>query len=1036
MKIRDFITKGPLAVTLLVGLTLLLLFVVATAVQAQARTNQSPVAVAAPLMFIENVGQFDDTDSNRATAFSKRKAILGDCPSSISFGDIVECSIDVAGELDVFTFSGVAGDQVRVRVIETSGDLSPGQELLRPDGTTLCNPTPSDEQTCLLDSNGTHTILIKDWSGTNSGNYNLVLRRLNNPVGCTSLSFGSGPVSDSIEVAAETDCYTFAGAVDDQVRVRVIETSGDLSPGQELLRPDGTTLCNPTPSDEQTCLLDSNGTHTILIKDWSGTNSGNYNLVLRRLNNPVGCTSLSFGSGPVSDSIEVAAETDCYTFAGAVDDQVRVRVIETSGDLSPGQELLRPDGTTLCNPTPSDEQTCLLESNGTHTILIKDWSGTNSGNYNLMLMRLNNPVGCTSLSFGSGPVSDSIEVAAETDCYTFAGAVDDQVRVRVIETSGNLSPGQELLRPDGTTLCNPTPSDERTCQLDSNGTHTILIKDWSGTNTGDYQLTTTCLTPPCGDGEPTVTPTETSPPITPTSTPTNTPPASATSPTNTPIFTPTNTPTPTPVPPDPYEPNDSCEQATEIATDGTIQVHTFHEQADEDWVTFEAIKGVEYIIEGRVPPDSPANLILEAYEDCESVPDGQDPPFSVDIRYRFVSPVDGNLVLHLLNQDPTTYGVNVEYHLSVRALDGSAEHGALILVAGKYTEGDELQSNIHNVTNRVYQLFRSKGHPAEQIKYLATENQDADNDGQNDVDNLPSTSILQATITQWAADYVGPNRALTLYLMDHGAYDKLYLDGPRNQILRPSDLDGWLTELEDATGVKVNVIIEACNSGSFINATESLSKEGRVIVTATDAFAPSYASEEGAVFSDALLSALAQGMTVKAAFDEAVWAVSERSGIIAQVPWLDSDGNAIPNQASDDPEAERRGFAISGSFPIDQWIPHIEQASIRDFSGTQGQIWAKVLDDDQVERVWAVIYPPSYSPPDSSEEIVPEPPRLPLLTLQDVPYGKEVGVNWLFEEKGEYRIVIYAEDNERLTSRPKEIILYTGSELFLPIVRR
>lgn len=833
----------------------------------------------------------------------------------------------------------------------------------------------------------------------------------------STLNFGE-VVACSIDSAAEVDVFTFNGVAGDLVRILVAETSGTLWAEHEVLRPDGTTLCPSTTDSEQVCQLESTGAHTLLIQ---GAGVGDYGLSLIRLNDPVGCISLSFDSGPISDAIQLTAEVDCYTFDGAMDDLVYIRVIETSGDLWGRQEVLRSDGTTLCPSTTDKEQICQLDNNGLQTLIIKGHAGRGEGNYSFFLMRLNNPVGCVPFSFDDGPISASIELTAQTDCYTFDGGADDQVRILVSETSGNLWAEQEVLRSDGTVVCPATTDNEQTCPLESNGGHTILIQDFGGTYLGDYQLNIICITPPCATTISTPTATPANNPPTPTSTP---PPA-------------TNTPIPTSVPPDAYEPDNSCEQAPEIATDGTIQVHTFHEQADEDWVRFEAMEGVEYLVEGRVPPDSPANLILEAYQDCESVPESQDPPFSSDIRFRFISPVTGTLRLRMLNQEATVYGTDVEYHLSVRALDGSAEHGALIIVAGKYSEGDPLQSNIHHVTNHVYQLFRSYGHPKEQIYYLATEDQDADYDGQNDVNALPSSNTLQAAITQWAVDYVGTNRALTLFLMDHGSYDTLYLDGPRNEQLNPADLDSWLTDLENQTGVKVNILIEACNSGSFIDPTQTLSQEGRVIITATDAFAPSYASEEGAIFSDALLSALAQGMNLKAAFDEAVWAVEERSGLIAQIPWLNGDNNPIPNQPADYAQAEQRSFAITGSFPTEQWTPHIEQAEMRNFNGSQAQIWSHILDDTQIDRAWAVIYPPSYQPPNSSDEIVPEPPRLPLLKIQDMPpYGGEYGANWLFEEKGEYRIVIYAEDNERLLSRPKEIRLYTGTELYLPVVVR
>lgn len=488
---------------------------------------------------------------------------------------------------------------------------------------------------------------------------------------------------------------------------------------------------------------------------------------------------------------------------------------------------------------------------------------------------------------------------------------------------------------------------------------------------------------------------------------------------------------------DAYESDDNCAQATTIATDGTLQAHTFHQQADDDWVRFEVTEGMTYTIEARVPPSSPVDLIMERYSDCGRLPETFGPAYSPDIRQEYTSSTDGYLYLHFLNENALSYGAEVQYDVSVRALDGSDQHGALIIVAGKYEANDPLQRNIHQVTDQVYRLFRQQGHPEAQIHYLATDiSLDPDGDGVADVDGLANGSNLQNAITEWAAQYVGPERALTLFLMDHGGYDKLYLDGTRNELLKPAELDSWLTQLETQTGTKVNIIIEACQSGSFISLDETISKSGRVIMTATDTYAPSFASQNGAVFSDALLSALAQGFNLKAAFDEAKWAVQEHPQASAQIPWLESDGNGLPNQPSDNPDAERRGFAITGSFPIDRWSPYIREAEIKDFNGIQAKIWAKVLDDQNIQNVWAVLYPPSYQAPESSEEIVPSPDRIPLLKDGSVPYGAEYSISWQFTELGEYHLVIYAEDDDGLISRPKEISLRTGWGLYLPLIMR
>jgi len=519
-------------------------------------------------------------------------------------------------------------------------------------------------------------------------------------------------------------------------------------------------------------------------------------------------------------------------------------------------------------------------------------------------------------------------------------------------------------------------------------------------------------------------------------------PTSRASPTasSTPTTTVTVTHTPTSTMLDEYEPDDNCKDALPIPVDGTIQTHTLHEASDEDWVSFPVQQGETYMIEGRVPPESAVDLTLEVYDGCNGGPEEQEPPFSVTIRYYLLAPTDGTYYLRLQNQASSDKSTNNEYHLSVRELN-EVSYGALIVVAGKFQYNDSLQENINHVTKRVYRTFREQGHPDEQIYYLAHDQEiDVDEDGSPDVDNLPSSDNLQTAITQWAAQYVNANQALTLFMVDHGRRNRFYLDGTRDDWVTPTELHEWLNDLEAQKGVKVNVIIDASRSGSFIEGEESISKEGRVIITSTDSSHASHASRGGLHFSDALLSALAQGMSVKAAFDEATWSVRRLPRRVRTYPQLDSDGNRIANEPSDAPEAERRGFHSPGSFPTQQWSPYIKDAQLS-LKGTQATLSVDVLDHEReagIQEVSAVIYAPSYQPSANEDEITIEPARLPLTKTATIEYGARYQLTAdAFNEEGTYEIMIYAEDKEEVSAQPVVLELQVGDYgLYLPLLVR
>ena len=87
-------------------------------------------------------------------------------------------------------------------------------------------------------------------------------------------------------------------------------------------------------------------------------------------------------------------------------------------------------------------------------------------------------------------------------------------------------------------------------------------------------------------------------------------------------------------------------------------------------------------------------------------------------------------------------------------------------------------------------------------------------------------------------------------------------------------------------------------------------------------------------------------------------------------------------------------------------------------------------DDVKVRQVWGVVYPPSYQPPPTSQELLPE--VLPTFLFTDLGNNQFAGKYTGFTEPGVYRIIIQAEDNEGLKARPVVIEVNAGSGAFLP----
>jgi hypothetical protein len=483
---------------------------------------------------------------------------------------------------------------------------------------------------------------------------------------------------------------------------------------------------------------------------------------------------------------------------------------------------------------------------------------------------------------------------------------------------------------------------------------------------------------------------------------------------------------------DAYEEDNTCAQAHTLNSDGVDQTHTFHRAGDEDWLFFAAVAQTRYRIAVNIPSGSPADVELEVYRECAGALVSKfAQSFSPGVRLDITPTATAPIYLRLRNVEATVGSANVTYQVAVRPFNqvraATNENRAVIVVGGSFNNPDRLQKNINHVTDAVYNYFRAAGYGAADITYLSSDPSLTNRTG-------PATvAALQNAITVWANQRLTVGGQLTLYLMDHGDADKFYLDNANSQVLTPQQLDSWLDQLEAAIPeLKLTVIIEACHSGSFINGEQSISKDepGRLVLTSTNEQLLAYASTGGAYFSDFMVATWQQGYSLHSGFKASYAAVRELSNFL-QEPWLDGNGNGVPNEPADITLASQRNTDSDSQ----GWAPYIVSAqgptTIRN---QRGVLQATVRDDKQVRRVWAVIKSPSYRPPEQSSELVPE--TLPTIVLTAQGNESFAAEYPGFDQLGVYRIALYAEDDENHVALPKIIEVVTGSQLFLPLVGR
>ncbi len=357
--------------------------------------------------------------------------------------------------------------------------------------------------------------------------------------------------------------------------------------------------------------------------------------------------------------------------------------------------------------------------------------------------------------------------------------------------------------------------------------------------------------------------------------------------------------------------------------------------------------------------------------------------------------------------------------------------GAVIIVAG-HNETYSLQTNIYNAANNAYRVFRGAGFSENDIYYLAPTSQDPDGDGDNEVDATATAANLEYAITTWAAEggRVGPGKPLYLYMMDHGLVEAFCTNGCSSGSTASQNLHNWLSTLETNTGAEaINVIIEACHSGSFIDRVAeeaaSISEAGRVVIASTGRTNNAYASPQGAYFSDAFFSCVVSSNSLKTCYNQAKAAVATTG--VNQTPWLDDNGDGLSNPG-DGTIAQNRYVTTSfGSFQ-----PEIEYVSVTVEEGS-GTLTARVTRGaTAIDLVWAAVYPPSFQEPAFTTLDL----GVPVLLLEADP--EEEGLYTMtypngFVEEGIYRVVFYAQDRSDVHAQPR-LKTWGGNQVYLPIV--
>jgi len=215
--------------------------------------------------------------------------------------------------------------------------------------------------------------------------------------------------------------------------------------------------------------------------------------------------------GHVSGAISTVGGQDSYTFTATAGENVWLRIADTSNNsFYPQIYLYSPTGAYISHSSDGSVAglTHTATSTGTYTVVVSDYYGEYTGNYNFYFARI--PGANEGGSMGNGSLRLETIDLGDLDSYTFSVTSGATVQLKVTDTSNNsFYPQIYLYGPTGAYIDHSSHGSVANLArtLTTAGTYTMIVSDYYGEYTGNYtlQLTGTGITssdtPSTGDSD-------------------------------------------------------------------------------------------------------------------------------------------------------------------------------------------------------------------------------------------------------------------------------------------------------------------------------------------------------------------------------------------------------------------------------------------------------------------------------------------------------------------------------------------------------
>jgi hypothetical protein len=281
--------------------------------------------------------------------------------------------------------------------------------------------------------------------------------------------------------------------------------------------------------------------------------------------------------------------------------------------------------------------------------------------------------------------------------------------------------------------------------------------------------------------------------------------------------------------------------------------------------------------------------------------------------------------------------------------------GQALIVAGGGIPGNTLWETTEYLCNYFYRILKSKQFPHDQIMYITdhTSHYDSDGDGHFDYevdDNSPSVGDIESYLAQLHAhdgnSKVNSKIPLIIYMSDHGGTAKFMVNS--GEYLFAGDMDQWLDTLQAQTQCLVIVIIDACESGTFIDKLRPEGSQKRILISSSNTEDALYEDDGQKSFSQFLFNSIQAGRNLWESFNLARHDMTGHTIFNDQMPQLyeSKDHNLASNTEI--------GVVIGDIIP-----EILSTTSNQVISAGEFEIFVEAYDDNQLDQVWASILPPN-----------------------------------------------------------------------------